>query len=592
MPLPTSDPLSMLHTWLVEQQPLVRALATPMVDQMKTAFSHLQGAMDERDAIITNLQGAMNERDGTITHLQGAILALQEKNLGEHIQHFQQVMDKYNTGQNLISDLTDGLTSSQTVIDELTSKLQTATDRIDVMERNIFGPRSERRKGTKKKIPDPTREAKKRFRKSLTDAEKKARRKAAEEKRQAALDALRTVTHTVKLPEGFNDGESMAPETAVVYEWHPGELVRVRIEQERRMMPSGCVLTAPPVEEVAEGGRYGPRMYAKIAVDKCLNVMPLRRQERIFKRMGMPMAVSTICTLFHRAADLITPIYQALQAHVATAPHVSGDETPLPVLADGAYTHKSWMWVFVAPDAVLFVHSPSRGKGVPLRILGKTKGTLTVDGYTAYNCVTGECGRKRGGCWCHARRGLYDALEHDKTFIQPLLEDMGELFYMEELASEKGITGTLEHLALRKAKSKPVVQRIFAVLEAYDLAAKDGRSSITKAVRYILNQRKALQLFLEDAAVPLHNNYSERTLRIIALLRKNALFAGSDDAAQRFAQTLSLLATCELHGINPEDWMADVLLAINERGLIASDLLPWNWKETRGQSYQAYFDTG
>ena len=73
----------------------------------------------------------------------------------------------------------------------------------------------------------------------------------------------------------------------------------------------------------------------------------------------------------------------------------------------------------------------------------------------------------------------------------------------------------------------------------------------------------------------IHNNLSERALRIIALLRKNSLFAGTDEAAQRFAQLLSLLATCQMHDVNPEVWLAGVRLAINEPGLIAEELLPW-----------------
>jgi transposase len=150
--------------------------------------------------------------------------------------------------------------------------------------------------------------------------------------------------------------------------------------------------------------------------------------------------------------------------------------------------------------------------------------------------------------------------DHDAPFIQPLLDDIGELFYVEELAADQGILNTVEHLALRHARSRPAIDRLFRSLDAYDANVVDGRASITKAVRYILGQREPLQLFLTDAAVPIHNNLSERALRVIALLRKNSLFAGTDDAAQRFAQLLNLLATCQMHGVNPESWLADVLL--------------------------------
>ena len=105
-----------------------------------------------------------------------------------------------------------------------------------------------------------------------------------------------------------------------------------------------------------------------------------------------------------------------------------------------------------------------------------------------------------------------------------------------------------------------------------------------------MSQREPLQLFLRDSAVPIHNNDAERALRTVALLRKNALFAGSDEAAQRFAKLLSLLAICQIHDENPEDWLADVLIAVGVPGFTAMDLLPWNGKKTRGTSYRPLFD--
>ena len=128
-------------------------------------------------------------------------------------------------------------------------------------------------------------------------------------------------------------------------------------------------------------------------------------------------------------------------------------------------------------------------------------------------------------------------------------------------------------------------------MDAYLAACPDGRNSVVKALTYLKNQRSSLSLFLSVPVVPIHNNLSERALRVIALLRKNSLFAGHDEAAQSFARLLSLLATCQLHEVDPESWLADVLLSVHERGLVAQDLLPWRWKETRGRSFRPYFDT-
>lgn len=546
MPPVSHDALSILHGWHDQQQPLVRALSTPMVQEMTSALDVVQEVVDQQEATLV------------------ALVA--------RIESLEQTSKK-------------ALDMSQAQVADLSAKLEATTDRIGVLERKRFGRQSEKRK-----TPDARQAARKRRKSELTDEEKQARRKAAEAARQGKLDALRTVTHTVHLPPAVGEGRTMPPVTSVIYEWRPGELVRVEVTREQRALPQGFIATAPPVNQVVEGGCYGPALYAKICVDKCLNAMPLRRQERAFGRLGVPLPASTLCALFHRAGDLVTPIYRALLGYVATAPHVQADETPLPVLDEQA-TRKGWMWVFATSDALLFVHSPSRGQGVPNAVLGDTKGSLTVDGYTAYNNVTGDLKRKRGGCWSHARRGLYDARQHDEPFVDGILADIAELFYIEELAADRKILGTPEHLALRAERSTPVVDRLLAALEEYEGTAIDGRASLLKAVRYILNQRAPLQLFTTDAAVPIHNNLSERALRVIALLRKNSLFAGTDDAAQRFAQLLSLLATCQLHDVNPEVWLADILLALNEPGLLADDLLPWNWKLTRGLNYRPYYDT-
>ena len=583
----TEAPRTTLQAWHIEQQPLVRALATPMVEEMTSALDGLQGAIDARDALLAKVSEQLSSFGERVVALEDEVHN-RNTQLDEAYAALTETQTALTETQTALTETQTMLATSQSVAVDLNAKVEATTDRIHVLERQMFGRKSEKKK---KKTPDPRRQARKRRRNEMTDAEKKERRAAATEKRQAKLDALRTVTHTVQVPEAFRQGRQLPPVTSVVYEWNPGELVRVEVSREQWVQPDElAIVTAPPIEQVVEGGIYGPALYAKVVVDKVCNSLPLRRQERIFKRLGAPIPASTLSMLFLRAGGLVHVLFEALKAHVANAPHVAADETPMPVLDEGQ-VHKGWMWVFATADAMLFTYSASRGKGVPEAILGGTIGTLTVDGYTAYNSVTKDFGRQRGGCWSHARRGLYDALEHDRDFLEPVIDEIGELFYLEEFVLDDGIEGTDSHLALRAEKSKPVIDRIFATLDAYIADVTDGRGSVAKAVRYILNQREPLQLFLTDPAVPIHNNLSERALRIVALLRKNSLFAGGQEPAQIYAELLSLLSTCQLHDVDPEEWLADVLFAMNEPGLLAEDLLPWNWKTTRESSFAPYFDT-
>jgi transposase len=532
--------VAQLYAWQGELNPLVRPFSEPFVEKVTGSLLQMQAVID-RQAVVIDHQTVLNEEQTlVIEQLRAEIETLRR----EHAL-----------------------------------ALQVTKDRIDQLERDLYGKKSERRART----PDARREARERRRKEQSDEEKRAQREAAAKRRKEKLEALRTETLVIPLTPTTGEasgGRPLPPEESVIYEWRRGELVRIVIQREQLVMPSGAISTAPPPPQVIEGGSYGPALHAKIAMDKCLDAMPLRRQERAFARRGIPLPISVLCALFHRSATIVEPLYKAMVAEIGAAEHVSADETPQPVLAEGQ-VRKGWMWVFASESVILFTFSPSRGGTVPDAVLGRSTGTLTVDGHTGYNIVTAVGRRKRGGCWSHGRRGLFEARDYAEEIIDCLLADISELYYIEQVAIERQIVGTAEHLALRQAESAPVLSRIFATVEAH-VDRFDARSSIAKAMRYLLNQREPLSLFLSDARVPIHNNLSERALRIVALLRKNALFVGSDEGGQDLAMLLTMAATCQLHGVDPEAWLEDVLIRIGERGSTVEELLPWVWKTGRG----------
>ncbi len=103
-----------------------------------------------------------------------------------------------------------------------------------------------------------------------------------------------------------------------------------------------------------------------------------------------------------------------------------------------------------------------------------------------------------------------------------------------------------------------------------------------EAIRYAINQWDALTLFLEDGHLPVDNNASERALRICALGRKNFLFVGHDQAGENLAGLYSLIATCEVNGVNPVEYLADVLIRVQTHPASRIDeLLPHNWTPPR-----------
>jgi transposase len=118
------------------------------------------------------------------------------------------------------------------------------------------------------------------------------------------------------------------------------------------------------------------------------------------------------------------------------------------------------------------------------------------------------------------------------------------------------------------------------------LQAHDGRygpkTPMGKAVRYALNNWDALSEFLKSEQIPLDNNQSEAALRIVALSRKNSLFVGHDEAGENLARVLTIGTTCEMAGVNPLEYLTDILLRIQtwpaDR---VAELLPASWKKLK-----------
>lgn len=468
---------------------------------------------------------------------------------------------------------------------DLEAQLAVKQHRIDQLERQLYGRKSERTK-----VTDPKRAARQARRQERTAEEREAQRLAERDKNRKLREQLPPVVRKILLPPGACctacGGTDLRPmgvgEVTVQYEWRPGCLERIEYVREKAACVCGHgIVTAPPPPQVVEGGQYGPALHAHIVVSKCMDAMPLHRQARALARLGVPLSVTQLCAMFHRTAEQVEPIYKALLARLPESAHVQADETTQPVL-DVGQVQKGWMWTFLDEQSIVFVFDPSRGGKVPLRVLGSSGGTLTVDGHTGYNKVTTPNGRRRGGCWSHARRGLYEARDYAPAQVDGLILNIHDLFVVEQQAIEEGIFGSRAHLRLRQRRSAPVVKKIYATLEA-SVGAYSPDSAIARAMRYILNQPDELSLFLTDPKVPLHNNASESALRIVALLRKNALFVGHDQGGHHLAVLLTICATCRLHGVDPQRWFTDALIRVGERGSTIDELLPWVWREGRGR---------
>ncbi len=133
-------------------------------------------------------------------------------------------------------------------------------------------------------------------------------------------------------------------------------------------------------------------------------------------------------------------------------------------------------------------------------------------------------------------------------------------------------------LIARQERSKPIINE-FELWLAANRARVSAKSPLGEALKYIAKYWDGLILFLDDGRIEVDSNAVERTIRPIALNRKNALFAGHDAGAKNWAMIASLIETCKLNAINPHAWLTDTLTAIinGHKQSRIEELLPWNY---------------
>jgi transposase len=463
----------------------------------------------------------------------------------------------------------------------LSARVNEIEHTLALATKQIVGPKSER-------MPTPDQEAKKR------EGQPPARGgNTNPEKRKKNAEKLAALPTTI-VPHPVPDAERTCPhcgleikligkgDASVEYEWIPGRLERrIHVVEVGRCPCKQHYARGSAPIRVQEGCTYGPAFLAKLAIDKCADATPIYRVEKAMRRAGIPISRSTMNDLVLLAADVCEPLWRASFNEMRLDPHVQADETSF---RTQTRIGRSFVWTFLSSIHTVYVFSASRSGDTAKNVLGGTKGSLTIDGYTGYNVVTDVDGRDRTGCWSHARRYLFDALPTAPEAREGL-DIILELFMVERKARSGNSVGTSDHLELRKRRSAPSIERLRTWIES-QTPLFEPKSPMGIALRYLKNQWARLIAFLGDPLIPIHNNASEAALRIVALARKNSLFFGNDEAGRRFMVLYSLIATCERHDVNPEVYLADVLIRIQDHPKDrVAELLPHRWKLRHGSGF-------
>ncbi len=344
------------------------------------------------------------------------------------------------------------------------------------------------------------------------------------------------------------------------------------------------VVQAPAPARLIEGGLPTEATVAHVLVSKYADHLPLYRQAQIYQRQGVALDRSTLADWVGRAAWHLRPVHERILADLRSSTKLFADETTAPVLDPGrgrtktgqlwAYARDDRPWGGSGPPAVAYVYAPNRKAEQPIAHLAGFTGVLQVDGYAGYRALAEKGGVSLAFCWSHVRRRFYElAVGGPAPIAAEALQRIGALY-----AIEKEIRGrsAQERRAARHDRTRPLLTDLEPWLRE-KLALISQKTKLAEAIRYALSRWEGLTRFIDDGRIEIDSNTVERSIRPIALNRKNALFAGSDGGGENWAIVASLIETCKLCGVDPQAYLADTLAKIVNGHLNRQidELLPW-----------------
>jgi transposase len=400
-------------------------------------------------------------------------------------------------------------------------------------------------------------------------------------------------------PECGAERKQIGEEITTQLDYKPAELWLLEHVRPKLACPccEGHVTVAPLPQQPIEKGLPAPGLLAHVAVSKYEDHLPLHRLERIFERAGLDIARSTMCGWVGHVADLLEGVWRRMRAEALLSHIIQTDDTPVKVQDEKRETMRTGrLWVYLGDHAhpqVVFDYTPSRSRDGPAQFLKDYRGYLQGDAYGGYEGLCAGTGVTKVACFAHARRKFFEAKSsaaggalHALAFIRQLydVEDAAKAQAAQEAAAQQLDADAAWRLLvetryrLRQERAVGVLANFRRWLDEQSLAVLP-KSPLGEAIGYARNQWTELTRYLEDGALEIDNNASERELRRVAIGRNNWMFLGSDDGGRRAAIIYSLLATCRKHGVNPFEYLRDVLARVSTHPASAvAELLPQNWK--------------
>lgn len=350
------------------------------------------------------------------------------------------------------------------------------------------------------------------------------------------------------------------------------------------------VASAPLPPRPIDRGRPGPGLLAHVAVSKYADHLPLYRLETIFERSGIELPRTTLCSWLGEVAGLLEPIVVAQKKWMLSQSLLQADETPVRVMdrTHPGKTRTGFLWVYAIPWAeVVFDFQLPRARAGPSNFLRGFRGYLQTDGYRGYDEIVRMEHIVRLACWAHGRRGFYKAKAYHPRRCTIILALIQKLYVIERTAKNERLEGEAR-VELRRREALPI-------LEALHLAIKEARAEVLpqsllgNACGYALSRWTELTRYVEIPQAEIDNNSVENGLRGVALGRKNWMFLGHPQGGGLRAEVFySLIGTCLRLGINPHEYLRDVIERISTHPASrVLELVPRFWLAERQKAEAA-----
>ncbi len=395
--------------------------------------------------------------------------------------------------------------------------------------------------------------------------------------------------------------KKIGEETSEQLEYVPASFIVLRHIRPIYACPKGCegeVSTAPVPSKPIEKGIPGPGLLAHIAIRKYKYHDPLNRQEDMFRHIGMTIGRSTMCDWMASCADIGKLLVKRMAERVLGSHHINTDDTPVTVkdgLKDKRKTGR--LWAYIGDEAnpyIVYDYTPNRRRDGPKEFLKDYVNYLQADAYGGYDGIYSPDGITEVACWAHARRYFVEAQDTSLRQATEAVAYIRRLYDAEDAAKLEIQALPLDLSDTDRTEQSAMIRLRYRQSQSVDILSDFGewltemrrdslpKSPLGKAVSYALTNWDALKVYTTDGLLSIDNNAAERAMRPIALGRKNYLFFGSDKGGETAAILYSLIASADKQGLNPFEYLRDVLDRLPDTPLSRlDDFLPDRWKTLR-----------